>query len=79
MGADTGYDRLSALVPFPVSRYRADRDSDVVFWQPSARTWKRMLSSAGFDRVEEQARFKMRSRDGWSVRHIVLHGRKPGA
>ena len=73
------YDRLSALVPFPVSRYRADRDSDVVFWQPSARTWKRMLSSAGFDRVEEQARFKMRSRDGWSVRHIVLHGRKPGA
>jgi tRNA (mo5U34)-methyltransferase len=73
------YDRLSGLVPFPVSRYRADRDSDVVFWQPSARTWKRMLSSAGFDRVEEQARFKMRSRDGFSVRHIVLHGHKPGA
>jgi hypothetical protein len=29
--------------------------------------------------VEEQARFKMRSRDGFSVRHIVLHGHKPGA
>jgi tRNA (mo5U34)-methyltransferase len=70
------YDRLAGLVPFPVSRYRADRDSAVVFWQPSARTWKRMLWTAGFDRVEERARFRMRSREGWSVRHVVLHGHR---
>ena len=70
------YDPLSGLVPFPVSRYRVDRDSDVVFWQPSAKTWKRMLWSAGFDRVEEHGRFKMKSTFGWSVRHIVLHGHK---
>ncbi|MDX6672559.1 MAG: tRNA (mo5U34)-methyltransferase [Solirubrobacteraceae bacterium] len=70
------YDRLAGLVPFPVSRYRADRDPAVVFWQPSARTWKRMLWTAGFDRVEERARFRMRSREGWSVRHLVLHGHR---
>jgi tRNA (mo5U34)-methyltransferase len=70
------YDRLAGLVPFPVSRYRADRDSAVVFWQPSARTWKRMLWTAGFDHVEERGRFRMRSREGWSVRHLVLHGHR---
>jgi tRNA (mo5U34)-methyltransferase len=70
------YDRLSGLVPFPVARYRADRDSDVVFWQPSVRTWRRMLWSAGFDQVKEHTRFKLRSREGWSVRHVVLHGLK---
>jgi len=40
------YDRLASLVPFAVSRYRADRDSDVVFWLPSIRTWRRMLWTA---------------------------------
>lgn len=67
------YDRLSGLVPFPVSRYRADREKAVVFWQPSARTWKRMMWTAGFDRVNERCRFTMKSRDGFSVRHIVFH------
>lgn len=70
------YDPLAGLVPFPVARYRADRAKSVVFWQPSVRTWKRMMSSAGFDRVEERGRFRMGSRDGWSVRHVVLHGHK---
>jgi tRNA (mo5U34)-methyltransferase len=70
------YDRLSGLIPFAVSRYRADRDADVVFWQPSVRTWRRMMWTAGFDRVEERGRFSMRSREGWSVRHVVLHGWK---
>jgi tRNA (mo5U34)-methyltransferase len=70
------YDVAAGLVPFPVSRYRADRDSAVVFWQPSARTWKRMLWTAGFDRVEERGRFRMRSSEGWSVRHLVLHGHR---
>jgi tRNA (mo5U34)-methyltransferase len=67
------YDPLSGLVPFPVSRYRADRDAAVVFWQPSVRTWKRMMWTAGFDRVREHGRFKMRSREGFKVRHVVIH------
>jgi len=70
------YDPLSGLVPFPVSRYRADRDAAVVFWQPSVRTWKRMMWSAGFDEVSEHARFKMRSREGFKVRHVVIHASK---
>lgn len=70
------YDRLGGLVPVPMSRYRADRERAVVFWQPSIRTWKRMLWSAGFDRVEQCGRFRMRSREGWSVRHVVLHGHR---
>jgi tRNA (mo5U34)-methyltransferase len=68
------YDPWVGLLPFPASRYRADRDASVVFWQPSIRTWKRMLWTAGFDRVEQVGRFKMRSNDGWWVRHVVLHG-----
>jgi tRNA (mo5U34)-methyltransferase len=67
------YDRLTGLLPFPVSRYRADRIASVVFWEPSARTWKRMLWSAGFDEVVEHGRFKLHSRHGFSVPHVVLH------
>jgi tRNA (mo5U34)-methyltransferase len=74
------YDRLSSLLPFGVSRFRADRDSDVVFWQPSVRTWKAMLWTAGFDRVTEHNRFTMRAGQStgkpFSVRHLVLHGSK---
>jgi SAM-dependent methyltransferase len=70
------YDPLSGLMPFPVSRYRADRDSAVVFWQPSIRTWKRMMWTAGFDRIEQKGRFRMRSNEGYSVRHVVLHAFK---
>lgn len=67
------YDVLSGLVPFPVSRYRADREKAVVFWLPSVRTWKRMMWTAGFERVEERRRFKLRSPLGFAVRHVVLH------
>jgi tRNA (mo5U34)-methyltransferase len=74
------YDRLTSLLPFPASRFRADRDSDVVFWQPSASAWKRMLWTAGFDRVDEHNRFVMRAGEStgkpFSVRHVVLHGHK---
>ncbi|HEY8467032.1 MAG TPA: methyltransferase domain-containing protein [Solirubrobacterales bacterium] len=71
------YDRASSLLPFPVSRYRVDRDSDIVFWQPSKKTWKRMLWSAGFDRVEEYGTFTLRPRDrSFKVRHVVLHAHK---
>jgi tRNA (mo5U34)-methyltransferase len=67
------YDRVSGLIPFPVSRYRADRPRAVVFWLPAAKTWKRMLGTAGFDRVEERERFDLEATAGWSVRHVVHH------
>jgi tRNA (mo5U34)-methyltransferase len=70
------YDRLSGLSPVPYSRYMADRESAVVFWMPSARTWRRMMWSAGFDTVETRGKFKMRSAQGFSVRHVVHHCRK---
>ncbi|MHB8692677.1 MAG: class I SAM-dependent methyltransferase [Solirubrobacteraceae bacterium] len=60
-------------LPFPAVRYRADRDSAVVFWLPSERAWRRMMWSAGFDQVERHARFKVRSELGFSVRHVVHH------
>jgi tRNA (mo5U34)-methyltransferase len=72
------HDRLAGLSPVPVSRFLADRESAVVFWLPSARTWKRMIWTAGFDSVERVGRFSMRSRDGFSVRHVVHHARKRG-
>jgi len=70
------YDRLAQLIPFPLSRYHADRDKAVVFWLPSARTWKRMLWTAGFDRVEEHDRFNLTATAGWKVPHVVHHAHK---
>lgn len=71
------YDRLSGLVPFPTARYLADREKAVVFWLPSARTWRRMLWTAGFDRVEEHGRFTLTPRDrAFKARHVVHHARK---
>jgi len=69
------HDRLSGLVPFPVARYRADREQAVVFWLPSARTWRRMAWTAGFEDVREHGRFRMRAK-GFSVPHVVLHARR---
>ena len=73
------YDRLAGLVPFPVSRYLADRDKAVVFWLPSVRTWRRMLWTAGFDRVESKGKFKLKSTEGFDVPHVVHHAHKDGA
>jgi tRNA (mo5U34)-methyltransferase len=70
------YDVPASLLPFPVSRYRADREKDVVFWLPSLRTWRRMLWTAGFDRVERYGRFQLRAEAGWKVRHVVHHAWK---
>jgi hypothetical protein len=61
------------LLPFPAVRYRADRDAAVVFWQPSRRAWRAMLQTAGFDEVREHAYFKMPSRRGFAVRHVIHH------
>jgi tRNA (mo5U34)-methyltransferase len=70
------YDRLAALSPVPVARYRADDPSAVVYWRPSARTWRRMIWTAGFDQVTEQGRFRMRSREGFAVPHVIHHCRR---
>jgi tRNA (mo5U34)-methyltransferase len=73
------YDRRAGLVPFPVSRYHADRDSAVVFWLPSAKTWKRMMWTAGFDHVEQHGRFTTRvsgPQATFKVRQVVHHCRK---
>ena len=72
------YDRLSGLVPFPVSRYLADRDKAVVFWLPSVRTWRRMLWTAGFERIESKGKFKLKSTQGFDVPHVVHHAHKDG-
>lgn len=72
------YDRLAGLVPVPLSRYRADHPDAPVFWRPSARTWRRMIWTAGFDRVEEKGRFRLRSTKGFSVPHVVIHGSRSG-
>jgi SAM-dependent methyltransferase len=70
------YDRLASLVPFHVSRYLADRDKAVVYWLPGIRTWKRMLWTAGFDRIERYGKFKLTAREGWTVPHVVHHAHK---
>jgi tRNA (mo5U34)-methyltransferase len=72
------YARLLGLLPFPVSRYRADRHASVVFWEPSARAWRAMLWTAGFERVRERTRFSLKSRQGYSVPHVVLDAHVEG-
>ena len=64
------HDRLASLFPWSVARYRADDPSAVVFWRPSAKCWRRMLWSAGFDRVEQHGRFKLQP---LGIPHVVHH------
>jgi tRNA (mo5U34)-methyltransferase len=70
------YDPRLDLLPFPVTRYLADRDKAVVYWMPSRKTWRRMLWSAGFDTVSEHGRFKLVAEGGWNVPHVVHHATK---
>ncbi len=67
------YERGGDLVPFPMARFRANRESSVVFWIPSRRAWRQMLWYAGFDTVTEHTRFTMRTTVGWKIRHVVNH------
>jgi tRNA (mo5U34)-methyltransferase len=60
-------------LPFPASRYHADRDAAVVYWLPNRRGWRAMLGTAGFDRVHQHAYFKVPSQRGFSVRHVIHH------
>jgi len=70
------YHRPSTLLQLPVARFRALREASVVFWQPSVRTWKRMIQAAGFDDVREHGRFRLKSPRGFTVPHVVFHARK---
>lgn len=67
------YEPVTNLIPFPVARFRGNRDAAVVFWLPSRRAWREMFYCAGFDRTVEVERFVMRSEEGYSVRHVVHH------
>jgi tRNA (mo5U34)-methyltransferase len=67
------YDRATDLLPLSLARFRGNRDDGVVFWLPSRRTWREMLWYAGFETVEERARFTMASTQGWKIRHVVHH------
>jgi tRNA (mo5U34)-methyltransferase len=70
------YEPVTDLVPFPMARFRANRDAAVVFWVPNRKAWRDMLWYAGFDRVEEIKRFTMVSTEGWKIRHVVHHAHK---
>lgn len=71
------YDRRLSLLRFAASRYLADREQAVVFWLPSDVAWRRMMWTAGFDRVERRGRFTISSRKGdVSVPHVVHHAYK---
>jgi hypothetical protein len=65
------YDRALSLLPFPAARYRALRESSVVFWEPNLRGWRDMLLTAGFRSVEQRDRFDIHARAGWKVRHVA--------
>jgi hypothetical protein len=67
------YDRLASLFPWSVARYRLDDEQAVVFWRPSKRAWRRMLWSAGFDRVERHGTFVLQP---VKSPHVVHHAFK---
>lgn len=73
------YDRAASLLPFPVSRYYADRDLAVVFWLPALKTWKRMIWTAGFEDVTQRSKFtvEIAGANGKKRRipHVVYHAR----
>jgi hypothetical protein len=43
-----------------------------VFWRPNARAWRRMLWTAGFDRVERFSKFVLKG-EQVSSPHVVHH------
>jgi tRNA (mo5U34)-methyltransferase len=66
------HDRSLALFPWAAARYRADDPAAVVFWRPNARAWRRMLWTAGFDRVERFSKFVLKG-EQVSSPHVVHH------
>jgi hypothetical protein len=53
-----------------------DSGQAVVFWRPSRRTWRKLVWSAGFERVEQKGTFDMKVKNEFTVPHVVLHGFK---
>ena len=73
------HDKIADLLPWTMSRYRADRHAAVVYNMPSKKTWKQMLFDAGFDRVQQHGTFKMVVGTGdkqFTVPHVVHHAFK---
>ena len=70
------YDRALSLFPWAAARLRADEPSAVVFWRPSMRAWRRMLWTAGFERVERHGTFTLRATGGVRVPHVVHHAHR---
>ena len=70
------YDRPSSLLPFAVSRYRADRrPRRSSSGGRASAPGSGMMWTAGFDQVEVKGRFKLATED-FSVPHVVIHSSK---
>ncbi len=70
------YDKRGRFLPWQSARYLADRDSAVVFWMPTLKTWKAMHWTAGFDATTVPARFTMyagKGKERFGVPHAVIH------
>ena len=63
-------------MPLPIARYRAHRDSSVVFWEPTILTWRKMLHVSGFSKIEQLRRFKLKATAGYTVKHVVHRATK---
>ena len=75
-------ERSRRLAPFPFAagaEFRGDSPWST-WWIPTARTWRTMVATAGFEDVVQHGRFKLRFRDQrGGVPHVVIHARGPAA
>lgn len=70
------HDRMADLIPFPVSRFRAERHAAVVYYLPARKTWRKLMWTAGFEHVEQVGTFTMVVGEGahqFKVPHVVHH------
>jgi tRNA (mo5U34)-methyltransferase len=70
------YSRRLDLIPgLNAAEFRGETPWSV-WWRPARRSWLSMVRCAGFDRVREHGRFRMRFREGGGgVPHVVVHAR----
>jgi hypothetical protein len=75
-------ERSRRLAPLPLvagAEFRGDEPWST-WWIPTARTWRTMVATAGFEDVAQHGRFKLRFRDQrGGVPHVVIHARGPAA
>ncbi|CAA9470384.1 MAG: hypothetical protein AVDCRST_MAG53-1236 [uncultured Solirubrobacteraceae bacterium] len=70
------HDRMADLIPFPVSRFRAERHAAVVYYLPARKTWRKLMWTAGFEHVDQAGTFTMVVGEGphqFKVPHVVHH------